>query len=89
MSFSVNTNTGALVALQYLTATQGQLNQTQSAINSGLKVATARDDGAIYAIAQNQRGAVAGYSVGHQLASTTAPPPSTSRCPPASRFRTC
>jgi len=62
MSFSVNTNTGALVALQYLTATQGQLAQTQSAINSGLKVANARDDGAIYAIAQNQRASVAGYS---------------------------
>ena len=62
MSFSVNTNNGALVALQYLSATQGQLNQTQNAINSGLKVATARDDGAIYAIAQNQRGAVAGYA---------------------------
>ena len=62
MTFSVNTNGGALVALQYLTATQGQLNQTQSHINSGMKVATARDDGAIYAIAQNQRGQVAGYS---------------------------
>jgi len=62
MSFSVNTNAGALVALQYLSATQGQLNQTQSHINSGLKVASARDDGAIYAIAQNQRGQVAGYS---------------------------
>ena len=62
MTFSVNTNGGALVALQYLTATQGQLNQTQSHINSGLKVATARDDGAIFAIAQNQRGQVAGYS---------------------------
>ena len=62
MSFSVNTNPGALVALQYLSATQGQLAQTQSAINSGMKVATARDDGAIYAIAQNQRGAVAGYA---------------------------
>ena len=62
MSFSVNTNSGALVALQYLTATQGQLSQTQSHINSGLKVATARDDGAIYAIAQNQRATVAGYS---------------------------
>src|ERR1700759_4877988 len=61
MSFSVNTNTGAQVALQYLNATQGQLNQTQSAINSGLKVASAKDDGAIYAIAQNQRGAVAGF----------------------------
>src|SRR6201990_865745 len=63
MSFSVNTNTGAQVALQYLNQTQGQLDQTQSAINSGLKVASAKDDGAIYAIAQNQRGAVAGFSL--------------------------
>src|ERR1700749_4663789 len=62
MTFSVNTNGGALLGLQDLSATQGQLNQTQSAINSGMKVATARDDGAIYAIAQNQRGAVAGYA---------------------------
>ena len=62
MSFSVNTNTGALIALQYLTATQGKLNQAQSHINSGLKVANARDDGAVYAIAQNQRASVAGYA---------------------------
>ena len=62
MSFSVNTNTGAMTALQYLNETQGQLNKTQNAINSGLKVASAKDDGAIYAIAQNQRGAVAGYA---------------------------
>ena len=62
MSFSVNTNNSANTALQYLNLTQGQLAKTQSAINSGMKVATARDDGAIYAIAQNQRGAVAGYT---------------------------
>jgi len=62
MSFSVNTNTGAMTALQYLNQTQGQLAQTQSAINSGLKVADARDNGAIYAIAQNERGQVAGYT---------------------------
>ena len=62
MSFSVNTNAGAAVALQYLTATQGQLDKTQSAINSGLKVANARDDGAVFAIAQNQRSQVAGYT---------------------------
>ena len=62
MSFSVNTNTGAQVALQYLNATQGQLDKTQGAINSGLKVASAKDDGAIYAIAQNQRASVAGYT---------------------------
>src|SRR6201996_2748859 len=62
MSFSVNTNTGAQVALQYLNQTQGQLDQTQSAINSGLNVASAKDDRAISAIAQKQRGAVAGFS---------------------------
>ncbi|HEY4944221.1 MAG TPA: flagellin [Rhizomicrobium sp.] len=61
MSFSVNTNTGALTALQYLNTTQSQLTTVQNAINSGLKVASAKDDGATYAIAQNQRGAVAGY----------------------------
>ena len=62
MSFSVNTNTGALVALQYLSGTQSQLDVTRNQVNSGLKVASARDDGSTYAIAQNQRGAVAGYS---------------------------
>ncbi|HUO01260.1 MAG TPA: flagellin [Rhizomicrobium sp.] len=62
MSFSVNTNTGAMVALQYLNQTQGALAQTQSAINSGMTVATARDNGAVFAIAQNERAQVAGYS---------------------------
>jgi flagellin len=62
MSFSVNTNPGALVALQNLTATQAQLANAQNQINTGLKVSSARDDGAIFAIAQNQRAAVAGYS---------------------------
>lgn len=60
MSFSVNTNPGAMTALQYLNQTQGELDKTQGEINSGLKVATAKDNGAIYAIAQNQRAAVAG-----------------------------
>jgi flagellin len=61
MSFSVNTNTGAMTALQYLNMTQAQLATTQSAINSGMKVATARDNGAVFAIAQNERAQVAGY----------------------------
>ncbi len=88
MSFSVNTNTGALVALQYLNATQSQLSTTQAAINSGLKVSSARDDGSTYAIAQNQRGAVAGYAaVTDSL--NRAPRRSMSRCPPDSRSPTC
>src|SRR6478672_3471100 len=58
---SVNTNVGAMVALQYLNMTQEQLHETQSHINTGLKVATPIDNGAVYAIAQNMRGNVAGY----------------------------
>jgi flagellin len=59
---SVNTNVGAMVALQYLNQTQASLAQTQNAINTGLKVSSAKDDGAVYAIAQNMRGDVAGYT---------------------------
>jgi flagellin len=57
---SVNTNTGAMVALQNLNRTNSQLTTVQNAINTGLKVSSAKDDGATYAIAQNMRGDVAG-----------------------------
>jgi flagellin len=59
---SVNTNTGAMIALQYLNQTQGQLQTVQNAINTGMKVAGPKDDGATFAIAQNMRGDVAGFS---------------------------
>ena len=59
---SVNTNTDAMTALEYLNLTQGQLAQTENAISTGLRVATAKDNGAIFAIAQNMRGDVAGYA---------------------------
>jgi flagellin len=59
---SVNTNTSAMTALQYLNDTQAQLSQTQNEINTGLKVSSAKDNGAVYAIAQNMRGDVSGYS---------------------------
>jgi flagellin len=52
---SVNTNVGAMVALQNLNQTNSDLQTTQNRINTGLKVASAKDNGAIYAIAQNQR----------------------------------
>jgi flagellin len=58
---SVNTNSGAMIALQYLNKTEGDLQTTQTHINTGLKVATAKDDGATFAIAQNMRGNVSGY----------------------------
>jgi flagellin len=59
---SVNTNVGAMVALQYLNKTSEDLMTTQNRINSGLKVAGPKDNGAVYAIAQNMRGNVAGYA---------------------------
>jgi flagellin len=44
-----------MVALENLTATQMQLATTQTRINTGLKVASAKDNGSIWAIAQNMR----------------------------------
>jgi flagellin len=52
---SVNTNVGAMVALQNLNSTNRDLSVTQDRINTGLKIASAKDNGAIWAIAQNQR----------------------------------
>ena len=55
---SINTNSGALVALQNLNATSSALTTTQNRISTGLKVASAKDNGAIWAIAQNERSSV-------------------------------
>ena len=52
---SVNTNVGAMVALQNLNRTNSDLATTQTRINTGLKVANAKDNGAIWAIAQGMR----------------------------------
>ncbi|MCC3860803.1 flagellin [Pseudemcibacter aquimaris] len=62
MGFSVNTNAGALVALQNLNKTNMQLNAVQSKINTGLKVSGAKDDASIFAIAQKQRAELGGLS---------------------------
>lgn len=62
MSFSVNTNAGAASALQNLSSSNALLDQTQSRINTGLKVSSAKDDAASYAIAQTLRGNIAGYN---------------------------
>lgn len=54
---SVNTNVSAMVALQNLNATNSELSTTQNRINTGKRVASVKDNGAIWAIAQNQRAA--------------------------------
>ena len=54
---SINTNDGSFIALQNLAATNAALNATQDRISTGKKVAMPKDNGAIWAIAQNLRGA--------------------------------
>jgi flagellin len=56
MVVSVNTNTGAMVALQHLNATNRSLESVQKRITTGLQVNGAKDNSSIYAIAQNMRG---------------------------------
>jgi flagellin len=55
MANSVNTNVGALVALQNLNQTNSELQVTQGRINTGKRINNAKDNGAVWAIAQNQR----------------------------------
>ena len=52
---SINTNQNALVALENLNATNASLTTTQNRISTGLKIASAKDNGAIWAIAETQK----------------------------------
>jgi flagellin len=55
MSNSVHSNASALVALQNLNQINDRMSATQNRVSTGLKVAGAKDNSAIWAIAQNQR----------------------------------
>ncbi len=68
MGMSVNTNVGAMAALQSLYQTTKGLATTQSRINTGLNVASTKDDSASYTIAQTLRGDLGGLkAVGFSL----------------------
>jgi flagellin len=58
---SVNTNRGAMVALQHLIQTNRDLDRTQNAVSTGLKVASAKDNAAFWAIANKMRSDVTAY----------------------------
>lgn len=66
MTNSVNTNPGAMIALQNLNKANMELREVQNRINTGLEVSSAKDNGGIYAIAQRMRSQVAGYGVVQQ-----------------------
>ncbi|MDO9707160.1 flagellin [Paracraurococcus lichenis] len=63
---SVNTNAGAMVALQSLNRTTDELSATQKRISTGYRVADARDDGAAYAVAERIRGDMAATNSANQ-----------------------
>ncbi len=60
MAFSINTNSGAMAALQSLKSTTEGLGTVQNRINTGLNVSSTKDDSATYAIAQALRGDLGG-----------------------------
>ncbi len=57
MANSINTNVGAQVALQSLNNTSRELATVQNRVSTGQKVSSAKDNGAIWATAENQRAA--------------------------------
>ncbi|HHK74068.1 MAG TPA: flagellin, partial [Rhizobiales bacterium] len=59
---SILTNNSAFVALQNLNATNRELDEVQSRVNTGKRVAGPKDNGAIFAIAQNMRSKVNGLA---------------------------
>lgn len=63
---SVNTNVGAMIALQSLNITNNQLAGVQKRVSTGYRVADATDDGAAYAIAQNVRSTVGALTSANQ-----------------------
>ena len=52
---SINSNVGAMVALQNLNETSRALEVTQNRVNTGKSVSSAKDNGAIFAIATGMR----------------------------------
>jgi len=68
---SVQTNVGAMVALQSLNRTNEEMSTTQKRISTGFRVNDAKDDGAAFAVAQRIRGDIAGLGAANeQLGST-------------------
>ena len=55
MALSVHTNDAALIALQNLNTTSGLLHEVQNRISTGLSINNAKDNAAVWAIAQGQR----------------------------------
>ena len=62
MTFSINVNASALSALRNLGTTGRELEATQTKINTGLKISSAKDNAAVFSIAQKLRGDLRGLN---------------------------
>jgi flagellin len=62
MSLTIQTNKAAMIALQNLNATTENLQSTQNKIGTGFRISSAKDNSAIWAIAQNQRADIGGLA---------------------------
>jgi len=60
MPLSVNTNVGAMLALQNLGKTNRMMDPTQRAITTSLRVSVPKQDASSYVIAQNMHGDISG-----------------------------
>jgi flagellin len=67
---SVNTNVGAMVALQNLSLTNSQLNTTQDRVSTGYKVVGPKDDASTFAIAQGLRADIKSFDAVQQSLSS-------------------
>jgi flagellin len=63
---SVNTNVGAMIALESLNKTNSDLAAAQKQVSTGFRVADATDDGAAYAVAQSVRSTVGALTTANQ-----------------------
>src|SRR3984957_16355036 len=63
---SVQTNAGAMIALQSLEKTNSELAVTEKQVSTGYRVADSTDDGAAYAIAQGVRSTVGALTSANQ-----------------------
>ena len=62
MTLSINSNSSALAVLQALNTATSSLNQTEAQVASGLAVAQAKDNPAVFGLAQQQRDQISGLS---------------------------
>ncbi len=60
MPFSINTNVNAMAAVRSLNSLSTQMEKTQARVETGLKIGSAKDDPAVFAISQAMRADIKG-----------------------------